>query len=65
MEGEAGPGGARRALGRLVEAVLANRGKANSVFDILAVLQVGARGERRGSRPGPGVGVQNGGLLGL
>uniref|UniRef100_A0A8C9CCT7 Nucleolar complex associated 4 homolog n=1 Tax=Phocoena sinus TaxID=42100 RepID=A0A8C9CCT7_PHOSS len=39
MEGEAGPGGARRALGRLVEAVLANRGKANSVFDILAVLQ--------------------------
>ncbi|XP_026980991.1 nucleolar complex protein 4 homolog [Sagmatias obliquidens] len=39
MEGEAGPGGARRALGRLVEAVLANRGKANAVFDILAVLQ--------------------------
>ncbi|XP_029082807.1 nucleolar complex protein 4 homolog isoform X2 [Monodon monoceros] len=39
MEGEAGPGGARRALGRLVEAVLADRGKANAVFDILAVLQ--------------------------
>ncbi|XP_072809101.1 nucleolar complex protein 4 homolog [Vicugna pacos] len=39
MEREPGPGGARRALGRLVEAVLASRGEANAVFDILAVLQ--------------------------
>ncbi|XP_043758094.1 nucleolar complex protein 4 homolog [Cervus elaphus] len=39
MEGDAGPGGARRALGHLVEAVLASRGEANAVFDILAVLQ--------------------------
>uniref|UniRef100_A0A8C3YGR4 Nucleolar complex associated 4 homolog n=1 Tax=Catagonus wagneri TaxID=51154 RepID=A0A8C3YGR4_9CETA len=39
MEREAGPEGARRALGRLVEAVLASRGEANAVFDILAVLQ--------------------------
>uniref|UniRef100_A0A8D1NXH0 CCAAT-binding factor domain-containing protein n=1 Tax=Sus scrofa TaxID=9823 RepID=A0A8D1NXH0_PIG len=39
MELEAGPEGARRALGRLVEAVLASRGEANAVFDILAVLQ--------------------------
>lgn len=39
MEGDAGPGDARRALGHLVEAVLASRGEANAVFDILAVLQ--------------------------
>ncbi|XP_077619733.1 nucleolar complex protein 4 homolog, partial [Crocuta crocuta] len=32
-------GGARRALGRLLEAVLASRAEANAVFDILAVLQ--------------------------
>lgn len=36
-----GRGDARRALGRLLEAVLASRGEANAVFDILAVLQVG------------------------
>ncbi|KAF6278223.1 nucleolar complex associated 4-like protein [Rhinolophus ferrumequinum] len=34
-----GRGDARRALGRLLEAVLASRGEANAVFDILAVLQ--------------------------
>lgn len=56
MELEAGPEGARRALGRLVEAVLASRGEANAVFDILAVLQVGALRVWRGSRPGPGFG---------
>uniref|UniRef100_F6YAP3 Nucleolar complex associated 4 homolog n=1 Tax=Equus caballus TaxID=9796 RepID=F6YAP3_HORSE len=39
MERDPGPGGARRALGRLLEAVLASRGEANAVFDILAVLQ--------------------------
>lgn len=39
MERGPGPAGARRALGRLVEAVLASRGEANGVFDILAVLQ--------------------------
>lgn len=32
--------GARRALGRLLEAVLASRAEANAVFDILALLQV-------------------------
>lgn len=52
MERDLDPGVARRALGRLLEAVLANRGEANAVFDILAVLQVGTRGVRRGSRPG-------------
>ncbi|XP_069352833.1 nucleolar complex protein 4 homolog isoform X1 [Eulemur rufifrons] len=39
MEREPGPEGARRALGRWLEAVLASRGQANAVFDILAVLQ--------------------------
>ncbi|XP_054450410.1 nucleolar complex protein 4 homolog [Pteronotus mesoamericanus] len=39
MEQNRGPRDARRALGRLLEAVLANRGEANAVFDILAVLQ--------------------------
>ncbi|XP_039735136.1 nucleolar complex protein 4 homolog [Pteropus medius] len=34
-----GPRGVRRALGRLLEAVLASRGEANAVFDVLAVLQ--------------------------
>ena len=48
-----------------MEAVLASRGEANAVFDILAVLQVGARVVWRGSRPGPRVRDQNGGLLGL
>lgn len=47
MERDPGPEGVRRALGRLVEAALASRGEANAVFDILAVLQVGARGARR------------------
>lgn len=60
MERDPGPEGARRALGRLLEAVLASRGRANAVFDILAVLQVGARGARRpglgGRMAGPGVG---------
>ncbi|XP_057347818.1 nucleolar complex protein 4 homolog isoform X6 [Manis pentadactyla] len=45
MEGDFGPGVARRALGRLLEAVLANRGEANAVFDILAVLQSEDQGE--------------------
>ncbi|KAK2498300.1 hypothetical protein MC885_012105 [Smutsia gigantea] len=45
MEGDVGPGVARRALGRLLEAVLANRGNANAVFDILAVLQSEDQGE--------------------
>ncbi|KAL2767922.1 nucleolar complex protein 4-like protein [Daubentonia madagascariensis] len=39
MEREPGPEGARRALSRWLEAVLASRGEANAVFDILAVLQ--------------------------
>ncbi|XP_045700390.1 nucleolar complex protein 4 homolog isoform X3 [Phyllostomus hastatus] len=39
MQRDPGPRGARRALGRLLEAVLASRGEANAVFDILAVLQ--------------------------
>uniref|UniRef100_A0A452DV40 Nucleolar complex associated 4 homolog n=1 Tax=Capra hircus TaxID=9925 RepID=A0A452DV40_CAPHI len=39
MEGDAGSGDARRALGHLVEAVLGSRGEANAVFDILAFLQ--------------------------
>ncbi|XP_003792929.1 nucleolar complex protein 4 homolog [Otolemur garnettii] len=39
MEREPGPAGTRRALGRLLEAVLGSRGEANAVFDILAVLQ--------------------------
>ncbi|XP_036290217.1 nucleolar complex protein 4 homolog isoform X1 [Pipistrellus kuhlii] len=39
MERARGPRGARRALGRLLEAVLADRAEANAVFDILAVLQ--------------------------
>nr|XP_012635186.1 nucleolar complex protein 4 homolog [Microcebus murinus] len=39
MEREPGPEGARRALGRWLEAVLASRGQANAVFDILDVLQ--------------------------
>ncbi|XP_055971523.1 nucleolar complex protein 4 homolog isoform X2 [Sorex fumeus] len=39
MEPAPSPGGAREALGRRVEAVLASRGEANAVFDILAVLQ--------------------------
>ncbi|XP_004844081.1 nucleolar complex protein 4 homolog isoform X2 [Heterocephalus glaber] len=39
MEREPGREGARRALGRLLQAVLASRGEANAVFDILAVLQ--------------------------
>ncbi|KAM5238809.1 nucleolar complex protein 4 homolog [Ctenodactylus gundi] len=39
MEREPGREGARRALGRLLRAVLASRGEANAVFDILAVLQ--------------------------
>lgn len=47
MERDPGPEGVRRALGRLVEAVLASRGEANAVFDILAVLQVGGRGGLR------------------
>lgn len=55
MERDPGPGGARRALGRLLEAVLASRAEANAVFDILAVLQVGARGA------GPGIGGREGG----
>lgn len=49
MQRDPGPRGARRALGRLLEAVLASRSEANAVFDILAVLQVrraGARGRR-------------------
>lgn len=50
-----GRGAARRALGRLLEAVLASRGEANAVFDILAVLQVGApRGGRRDGVAGSG-----------
>lgn len=65
MEGDVGPGDARRALGHLVEAVLASRGEANAVFDILAVLQVGACVVWLGSRPGPRVRDQNGGLLGF
>ncbi|XP_035579924.1 nucleolar complex protein 4 homolog isoform X3 [Zalophus californianus] len=44
MERDPGPEGARRALGRLLEAVLASRGEANAVFDILAVLQWGVGG---------------------
>lgn len=40
MERVRGPRNTRRALGRLLEAVLANRAEANAVFDILAVLQV-------------------------
>uniref|UniRef100_A0A8I3W3R5 Nucleolar complex associated 4 homolog n=1 Tax=Callithrix jacchus TaxID=9483 RepID=A0A8I3W3R5_CALJA len=39
MEREPGAAGARRALGRRLEAVLASRSEANAVFDILAVLQ--------------------------
>ncbi|XP_036159355.1 nucleolar complex protein 4 homolog [Myotis myotis] len=39
MERVRGPRSARRELGRLLEAVLANRAEANAVFDILAVLQ--------------------------
>uniref|UniRef100_A0A2K5EQ80 Nucleolar complex associated 4 homolog n=1 Tax=Aotus nancymaae TaxID=37293 RepID=A0A2K5EQ80_AOTNA len=39
MERESGAAGARRALGRRLEAVLASRSEANAVFDILAVLQ--------------------------
>ncbi|XP_036907733.1 nucleolar complex protein 4 homolog [Sturnira hondurensis] len=39
MERDPGPRGTRRALGHLLEAVLASRGEANAVFDILAVLQ--------------------------
>ncbi|XP_045726564.2 nucleolar complex protein 4 homolog isoform X1 [Mirounga angustirostris] len=39
MERDPGPEGARRALGRLLEAVLASRGQANAVFDVLAALQ--------------------------
>lgn len=39
MERVRGPRSARRALGRLLEAVLASRAEANAVFDILAVLQ--------------------------
>ncbi|XP_059264128.1 nucleolar complex protein 4 homolog [Mustela nigripes] len=39
MERDSGPEGVRRALGRLLEAVLASRGQANAVFDVLAVLQ--------------------------
>ncbi|XP_036870157.1 nucleolar complex protein 4 homolog isoform X2 [Manis javanica] len=45
MERDLDPGVARRALGRLLEAVLANRGEANAVFDILAVLQSEDQGE--------------------
>lgn len=51
MEREPGAEGARRALGRLLQAVLASRGEANAVFDILTVLQVS--GARRGEAPGP------------
>lgn len=40
MKEAPGPDDARRALGRLLEAVLASRAEANAVFDILAVLQV-------------------------
>ncbi|XP_007953225.1 nucleolar complex protein 4 homolog [Orycteropus afer afer] len=39
MEADGGTGGRGRALGRLLEAVLASRGEANAVFDILAALQ--------------------------
>ncbi|XP_045881987.1 nucleolar complex protein 4 homolog isoform X2 [Meles meles] len=39
MERDSDPEGVRRSLGRLLEAVLASRGEANAVFDILAVLQ--------------------------
>lgn len=39
MERARRPGSARRALGRLLEAVLEDRAEANAVFDILAVLQ--------------------------
>ncbi|XP_006901064.1 PREDICTED: nucleolar complex protein 4 homolog [Elephantulus edwardii] len=39
MERARGSGGASRALGRLLEAVLDSRGEANAVFDILAALQ--------------------------
>lgn len=46
MERVRGPRNARRALGRLLEAVLANRAEANAVFDILAVLQVRRAGGR-------------------
>lgn len=55
MERVRGPRSARRALGRLLEAVLASRAEANAVFDILAVLQV-RRAERsrvRGRKAGP------------
>lgn len=59
-----GPGGARRALGRLLEAVLASRGEANAVFDILAVLQVRLAAvvvARRGLGPDAG-GLPRGGV---
>lgn len=63
MERARGPRGARRALGRLLEAVLADRAEANAVFDILAVLQVrragwtGGRDRGVGGRPrAPGAG---------
>ncbi|XP_004595489.2 nucleolar complex protein 4 homolog [Ochotona princeps] len=39
------PADSRPALGRLVEAVLASRGQANAVFDILAVLQAEDQGD--------------------
>ncbi|XP_077015634.1 nucleolar complex protein 4 homolog [Tamandua tetradactyla] len=39
MERDPGTGSVGRALGRLLEAVLASRGEANAVFDILAALQ--------------------------
>lgn len=65
-----GAGDARRALGRLLEAVLASRGEANAVFDILAVLQVwvaagtaGTAGSGAGSPWQGGVRDSNGGLL--
>ncbi|XP_037672947.1 nucleolar complex protein 4 homolog [Choloepus didactylus] len=39
MERDPGAGPGKRPLGRLLEAVLASRGEANAVFDILAALQ--------------------------
>lgn len=48
MEREPSPEGSRRALGRLLQAVLASRSEANAVFDILAVLQVSGARARAG-----------------
>lgn len=55
MERHPASTGSRQELGRLLEAVLSNRGQANAVFDILAVLQVSGAGDRGG--PGAAIGV--------